>query len=120
MATYVFCQRPSDSARELCDALDAFRIRRFDGLNFWRKARRVNLKAGDIVICWGEEFPVDEAGVRVLNGNDVGDKLQQAYTLRNYDVPTIQTTERFPNDGSSRNRIAAGWVGRKKNHVGGN
>ena len=115
---YVYCQRKSDSAKELVDALDAFRLRRFDGDYFWRKNKRVILKSGDIVICWGDEFPAEIEGVRVLNGNDVGTKYDAAIRLYNAGVVTPRVAR--PNELGLTSLMSPGWLPRKFNHVGGN
>jgi len=66
MSLYIYCPRKSTSALELVQALDAKRLRTFDGLHFWDKRKRFLLKDGDSVICWGASVPELE-GVRVLN-----------------------------------------------------
>ena len=69
MSLYVYCPRRSHGALELVTALDAHRLRRFDGVDFWSKQRRHVLKDGDAVICWGASIP-DIEGVHVLNALD--------------------------------------------------
>src|SRR5688572_14103869 len=87
--TYVYCPRRSNGAFELVKALGAHRLRKFDGIDFWDKQKRYELKEGDIVICWGASVPEIE-GVRVLNS------LDQPFTafkewekLMNFGVPTV-------------------------------
>jgi len=113
---YLFCKRPSDSAREMTLALNAVRLRNFDGMNFWRKNKRVKLVEGDFVICWGDEFPVEnDLGVHVLNGAEVGNKYDAARTLYSAAIPTISV---LPKDDPPFSQGA--WLRRKFYHVGGN
>lgn len=89
MSLYVYCPRRSHGALELVTALDASRLRRFDGIDFWSKQRRHVLKDGDVVVCWGASIP-DIEGIHVLNALD---QPSTAFTewerLRNVGIPTF-------------------------------
>lgn len=117
---YVYCRRPSDSAKELVNSLGATRLRNFDGSHFWKRNRKVELKKGDIVVCWGDSFPADIDGVRILNGADIPNKFEAAITMINAGIQTIQVMrpERFNSVLRSGNFDQ--WFGRKFNHIGGN
>lgn len=80
MSTYIYCPRPSQGALELVGALGAQRLRRFDGLDFWKRKSRVSLEAGDAIICWGAGLPEFE-GVRVLNSGPKMTKLRELELL---------------------------------------
>jgi hypothetical protein len=87
---YIYCPRKSEGAQELAKALDARRLRKFDGIDFWDKKRRVQLKDGDQVICWGSALPELE-GIKVLNGLDKPvSKINELSTLSKAGVPTIE------------------------------
>jgi hypothetical protein len=86
---YVYCPRASQGAFELVTALGAKRLRKFDGIDFWRKRERCKLKPEDIIICWGNSIP-EQDGVRVLNGLDKPvNKLDELDLLAMNGVPTI-------------------------------
>src|SRR5678815_4512135 len=108
MATYVYSKQGSLGARALADALGAVRVRKFDGISFWKKGKRVRIQPGDVVISWGSRFPNVE-GVRVLNGADYITKYSAAIKLLHRDVRTIEV----------RTTNASGWLPRKNDHVGG-
>lgn len=54
---HIYCPRQSKSALALVKALDAQRLRRFDGESFWNKGKRIKLSEGDAIICWGSRLP---------------------------------------------------------------
>lgn len=113
---YVFCNRKSDSARELAAALDATRLRRFDGMDFWVKNRKKALAPGDTVVCWGCPLP-DIDGVKIVNGARIGNKYEAAMAIGHLGLPTITVGRR---DGAIRSRyFEAGYIGRTFDHVGG-
>ena len=123
MSVFVYCQRPSDSARELCQELPATRLRRFDGVDFWQKGKRVRIKEGDSIICWGDDFPAEFEGVRILNGADIGNKYKAAEKLSKGGVATISFRKDMPRGAAGftpEQLIAAGWLPRRNFHVGGN
>lgn len=126
MATYIYCRRKSDSARELVTVLGAKRLREFDGDSFWDKRKRLSLKEGDIVICWGETFPTELDGIRILNGGEALSKFEQARKLQQDGINTIETVS-VEDMRSMRRRMTGGlkpvpasWIPRKNSHVGGN
>lgn len=86
---YVYRKASSTSARELSEALGG---RRFRGR---LHPIQDKVKAGDVVICWGETLPAI-AGVKVLNGAKLQNKLADAAALRAAGVPTIETAQQKP------------------------
>lgn len=87
--TYVYCPHRSNGAFELVKALDAHRLRKFDGMDFWDKRKRYTLNPGDVIICWGATIPeLDD--VRVLNSLEqpLG-PFKEWEKLMNMSVPTI-------------------------------
>lgn len=76
MSLYIYCPSPSQSADELIAGLEAKRLRKFDGMDFWRFGKRFKLEAGDILVCWGKPVP-DIEGVRILNGGNPANRLQE-------------------------------------------
>lgn len=90
MNLYVYCPRMSNGALELVKALNARRLRRFDGANFWNKRRPTEVQPGDVIICWGTSVP-ELDGVRVLNGlDDRINKLKEIGKFLDAGVPTVQ------------------------------
>ena len=72
---YVYRTQSSESARTLTEALDGIRIRSRDW--FQRHRMRPNSK----LVCWGErQAPLD--GVRILNGGELRNKMEDALKLR--------------------------------------
>lgn len=55
---YFYGMGSDDGSRELARSMGADRLSNFDGLEFWKKGNRQDLKAGDIVICWNKKLPV--------------------------------------------------------------
>jgi hypothetical protein len=82
---YVYRQKPSNSARDLADALGA---RRYRGLHVPIAQR---LRPGDAVVCWGEMLAAVE-GVRILNLAPLQSKYTDACKLRTAGVPTIEVS----------------------------
>ena len=109
---YVYCSRPSGGARELVEALGATRLRNFDGMSFWQKGKRVKIREGDAVVCWGNPLPQLE-GIRVLNGADHINKFKAAEKFAAENVPTVQVRLVKPS-------LSTGlWLPRRNDHVGG-
>lgn len=63
---YVYCPKLRPGALELINALDAKRLKYFDGLKF--KAN-ITFFPDDVIICWGTSLPTID-GVRILNCKD--------------------------------------------------
>lgn len=118
MATYVYCPRGSDGAFALVKALPATRLRKFDGLNFWDKAKPIKPEPGSAIICWGCMLP-NLDGFKVLNSQQHKwvDKYQQAVALQQADIPTIATIP--VGHYSAARMIEAGYIKRTKDHTGG-
>lgn len=89
MAIYVYRRERSDSARELADALGATRYRALN-LPIERKVR-----PGDTIIAWGEAVPAIQ-GVTILNGAPLQNKYQDALSLREAGVSTIEVRRDRP------------------------
>jgi hypothetical protein len=89
---YIYRPQGSDSARSLADSI-AFGRRARDHENLIRR-----LKPGDTVVMWGahlnpQRFP---QGVKVLNNVEHRNKLQDALTLKEKGVPTIEVSKERP------------------------
>jgi hypothetical protein len=84
---YVYRQKPSNSARDLADALGA---RRYRGLHVPITQR---LRPGDAVVCWGEMLAAVE-GVRILNLASIQSKYTDAVKLKAAGVPTVEVSLR--------------------------
>lgn len=116
---YVYCPRKSESAMNLAEALNASRLRNFDGLDFWARGKKKKLDEGDAVVCWGNPLP-EVDGVRVLNGEDPGTKQEAIRTLRAAGVATVQflTPDAWSQTLSPNDQKR--YIGRMFDHVGGN
>lgn len=111
---YVYCPRASNGAKELVEALGGSRLRNFDGMDFWRKRQKINIKEGDTIVCWGNPLPEFE-GVKLLNaGGKYVSKAEEVKLLTEAKVPTVQIVKALPAGAN-----AGEWLGRKNNHVGG-
>ncbi len=110
MNIYLYSDIPSNGARDLIASLGGTRLRKFDGMDFWRKKRRVQLNPGDVVICWGKLLPKLE-GIRILNSGTNKNKVEEMWELVNAGVPTVTI-------GSKPG--LNGFIARSKYHVGGN
>jgi hypothetical protein len=115
---HIYCPRRSDSAMTLVHALEAKRLRRFDGENFWDKGKRVKTEDGDAIICWGTHLP-ELDGLKVLNSMDKRlDKYDQAVKLGQSGVSTVRVFDP-KNVNDIPTFIKAGYLFRSKSHVGG-
>jgi len=95
---YLYCSKRSVDALELCKALNAQRLRRFDGIDFWDKKYRRVLVENDIVVCWGDSLP-ELDGIRVLNACDQPLGMYKEWTKLVYagvPVTTVNTTTYKP------------------------
>lgn len=89
MAVYVYRRASSTSARSLATAVEGSRWR--------RPAPPTALRSGDVVVCWGEAAPPNvPAGVQVINGAAIRNKLSDAEVLRNANVATIEAVRTRP------------------------
>jgi hypothetical protein len=107
---HIYCTRPSQGALELVRVLGANRLRRFDGADFWRKNKRVQLRPGDSVICWGNTLP-DVDGLKVYNGDDPGNKYSSLRKLTENGLRTVVV---------ATHRFSDLCLPRKFQHIGGN
>lgn len=87
MATYIYRQASSTSARSLAQAVNGRR---------WKRRTTPTLVAGDVVICWGEVAPTVPNGVLVVNGAVLRNKFEDARTLRGAGVATIEVSQTRP------------------------
>jgi hypothetical protein len=115
MTIYVYSPNPSNGARDLTAALGGTRLRTFDGMDFWRRNRRIAFQPEDLIICWGAPVP-ELDGVRMLNHGAKMTKFSELKKLQQSGLMTPQP-ERWASSGIAR--IPDGWVGRSNNHVGG-
>lgn len=81
-------KKSSESSLALAEALDAKRLRKFDGLDFWKAGRRKNPVEGDVILCWGGYIPEME-GVRVLNAGSPMNRYAEYVALSKSMVNTI-------------------------------
>lgn len=89
---YVYRSKPSDSARDLADAL-TINARRISDLS---KAHFNNgVRNGDFVVCWGDSFAGGQ-GIRVLNGGAIKSKYDDAVKLKEAQVSTIDVSKNRP------------------------
>ncbi len=112
MNIYVYSANPSNGARDLTHALDAIRLRTFDGMDFWRKGKRLSLKEGDVLICWGTPVPEME-GIRILNAGSKITKRDELKKLYNAGIPCPAPRDYMIGFNTSN------YIGRRNNHVGG-
>jgi hypothetical protein len=82
---YIYREKPSDSARVLAEKLGR-RLR----TNF----RRV--RPNDKIVCWGEHLEPVPTNVGVLNNAPIKSKYQDAVTLREKGVATIEVSRTRP------------------------
>jgi hypothetical protein len=115
---YVYCSRGSTGAFSLAKELGATRLRRFDGMNFWDKNKRVEVPEGSVIICWGMVLPKVD-GLRVLNSMDKWvNKLDQARSLIAAKVPTI-TVAQYKRGCNIASYEKEGYILRTSDHTGG-
>jgi hypothetical protein len=88
MSTFIYRRASSNSARELSRAVT-------NGLR-WRRDTRRTPVAGDTVVCWGEVAPQVAPGVLVINGAAIRNKFEDAQTLRQAGVATIEVSRTRP------------------------
>lgn len=67
MKINVYAPVLTETSAGLIKALNADRLIKFDGMNFLRKGRPVNV-TGETIVCWGRALPTLD-GCRVLNGS---------------------------------------------------
>jgi hypothetical protein len=89
MAVYVYRKASSTGARELSVALG--------GKRFRGRIRPITevVRAGDVVICWGEALP-EIPGVKILNGGPIQNKFKDAIKLKAAGIPTIEAAQSKP------------------------
>lgn len=96
MSLYVYAPKLTPGVLELTKALDARRLRQFDGLDFWAKGVKTKLGEGDVVICWGHSVP-DLEGLRVLNGLPAPiSKLGELEKLQERGLRTVGVYKHLP------------------------
>lgn len=109
MKIYVYCEPKSNGAKDLVEQLNATRLRKFDGMNFWRRGKKVQFESGDVIVCWGKPAPNIE-GLFVLNAGKASNKMEDLRTFAERGIPTVQYYS----------YKQAGFLPRKKYHMGGN
>jgi hypothetical protein len=96
---YVYRRAASDGARELVEdiLMQGARAKRTQGKLLTRGEGRPGLVAGDFVVCWGNELPVEAPrGVSVLNNVAPISKYNEARKLAEAGVPTVQVSLQRP------------------------
>lgn len=63
----VFLYAPGSKGRRLAEALDAARLKQFDGMDFWDRGTRVSLPDDAVIVNWAR-VQLDLDGPRLLNG----------------------------------------------------
>lgn len=66
MQIYLYAQKDTEGLIGLLSELGAIRLRRFDGMRFWRQGKPLQFNKGDVLIGWGYMPPKLE-GVQVIN-----------------------------------------------------
>jgi len=89
---YIYSRIFDSDVIDLCRSLDALRLGRFDGIDFWKRGSRVKLDPKDIVVCWGDHVP-DLEECRVLNHGKRLDEYSNSFLLRRAGVHTITYTD---------------------------
>jgi hypothetical protein len=87
---YIFRESASNGARDLAEALDA---KRYKGL---RVPIEQKVRAGDVVIAWGQAVGNVPAGVKILNGAPLRNKFEDAVKLKDANVATIDARRDKP------------------------
>jgi hypothetical protein len=96
------------------------RIRKFDGLSFWGKNKRISINKDDVIVCWGDAIPSIE-GLTIMNGGGVPNKYQTALRLAESGVPTVTVYHNGTKDPNKVYTLSHEvWLPRKNDHVGGN
>ena len=112
MKIYLYSNIPSNGAKDLVQALGATRLRKFDGMDFWIKNKKIQLNPGDAIICWGRLLP-ELDGIKILNPGKNLSKLDEMWALVNSGIPTITIKDNVT-------KPSEGFIARSKYHVGGN
>ena len=89
---YIYRQKASNGARELSEAItvNSRRINDLQKAHFGQGVR-----SGDKVVCWGEHLP-DIEGVSILNGKPISNKFEDAITLKENGVVTVEVNNVRP------------------------
>ena len=109
---YLYSNIPSNGAKDLVHAIGATRLRKFDGMDFWIKNKKIQLSPGDAIICWGRLLP-ELDGIKILNPGKNLSKLDEMWALVNSGIPTITIKD-------NATKPSEGFIARSKYHVGGN
>ena len=109
---YLYSNIPSNGAKDLVHAIGATRLRKFDGMDFWIKNKKIQLSPGDAIICWGRLLP-ELDGIKILNPGKNLSKLDEMWALVNSGIPTITIKD-------TATKPSEGFIARSKYHVGGN
>lgn len=115
MATYVYSAHPSNGARDMTKALEAVRLRKFDGMDFFRKGRRIIFAPTDVLVCWGSTV-AEFDGPRIINAAPRMNKYEELVRLRDSNI-NCPVVERW--NVSRSGAIPSGYLGRSLYHSGG-
>lgn len=119
---YVLRKEASESAKMLSEGLDGLRIRRVEqtqrGLRVFQRREGGNgfrARRGDTIICWGDEIndgilgQLTGAGIKVLNGKTLPNKMVQAQILKRAGVATVEVSETIRANRAGVDPLVQGW-----------
>lgn len=98
---YVYRRAGSEGAFRLAKEIQGVRLRNLDNQRF---------QAGDVVICWGETLPRLLDGIRTLNAAPIRNKFQDAVTLKEAGVPTIEVSKTQPAEEPTPDAFENQWA----------
>lgn len=110
----VFLYAPGGKGRRLAEALDASRLKTFDGLDFWDKGQRLTLPPDAVIVNWAR-VQLDLEGVRLLNGGsyhteDTKHILRALYSSGFKLLPTSFSRGPQPSGGAN---VLHRWLSRR-------
>jgi len=110
---YVYTTNLLNGACEIAKAINGEILRKFDGMHFLRKGKRVEFDRDDTIICWGGHAP-EMDGVKVLNGIEEPDGAQFFRGMINVGYTSIEVIEYKGNP--NRKSGARIYIPRTENH----
>lgn len=103
---YVYTENLLNGSCEIAKAVGGEILRKFDGMNFWRKGKRVTFNPDDSLICWGAHAP-EMDGVKIVNGIE---PINAAKFHRDLSNIGYLAPECFPYNGNP-NKKSSGLMG---------
>lgn len=110
----VFLYTPGGKGRRLAETLEATRLKKFDGMDFWDKRTRIDLPTDAIIVNWART-QLDLDGPRLLNGGsyhteNVSQIMRHLYNSGIKTIPASFHKGPKPSGGSSSLQR---WLGRR-------